>query len=152
MPWSAAWETIPIPDPAVKDEQEYYETRCIIRAVVELEDRDVCLLVTHMGLNLGEKRTAVETLCGLSDECELPLIVMGDFNAKPEHEVIKPLLARLKDSTAMDVRPNAPTFPSDAPDRKLDYILYRGLRCLKAGTCDWRYSDHLPLMAEFEHL
>ena len=76
-------ETIAIPDPEDKSEGGHYETRCVVKAVAALEDADVCFLVCHMGLNLSERLNAVETICGLIDSCNLPVVLMGDFNTLP---------------------------------------------------------------------
>ncbi len=145
-------ETIPIPDPADRSEGKHYETRCVIRSIVSLDGADVCILVCHMGLNLSERINAVDTICKLIDDCDLPLILMGDFNATPESPELKPLFDRLQDSTRLDPTPNANTFPSDAPKIKIDYLLYKKLRCVKAETINRIYSDHLPILAEFEHI
>jgi len=55
-------ETVPIPDPPQKTEKVYYETRCVIQATIEVEDHEICLLITHMGLAREERKNAVDTL------------------------------------------------------------------------------------------
>lgn len=143
-------ETIPIPDPEDRSEGNHYETRCVIKAVIDAEGTDVCFLVCHMGLNLSERLNAVSTLCELIDGCSMPIVLMGDFNTLPDNPELQPLRDRLKDTTEHDAAPNAFTFPSDAPRIKIDYILYRGLECVKTTTINEIYADHLPICAEFE--
>jgi endonuclease/exonuclease/phosphatase family metal-dependent hydrolase len=43
------------------------------------------------------------------------------------------------------------TFPSNHPDRRLDYIFYRGdLRLQKSEILNSKISDHLPVLAKFK--
>ncbi len=145
-------ETVLIPDPEDKSEPAYYESRCVIRCIVELEGVDVCLLVCHMGLAKLERKNAVEVICSLLDENDMPTILMGDFNVEPDGEVLLPIRERLTDTADEFEAVREPTFPSDKPVKKIDYIFYRGLRCLDAKTLHCVIADHLPLVAEFKPL
>lgn len=142
-------ETIAIPDPENKNEGQHYETRCVVKAVAELDGTDVCFLVCHMGLNLSERLNAVNTLCTLIDECPMPVILMGDFNTLPDAAELQPLRDRLLDTDALAEVPGTFTFPSDAPRIKIDYLFYRGLECTSVHTINEVVSDHLPIIAEF---
>lgn len=142
-------ETIKIPDPIFKLEKVNYETRCIIKAVINLDNTDICFLVTHMGLANAERKNAVKALCRILDETTLPVILMGDFNSEPDDTVFAPLYERLEDTQQKSVNPDVKTYPSDKPDVKIDYIFYRGLTCIKTETVTEIYSDHLPITAEF---
>lgn len=143
-------ETFLIPDPEEKIPRKYYESRSIIRTVLNVDGTDVCLLVCHMGLVESERHNAVAALCQLIDECSIPLIVMGDFNAQPNSEELQPLFARLQDSARMDSSSTAFTFASYLPQCKIDYILYRGLECTSAQIISEIVSDHFPILAEFK--
>lgn len=142
-------ETIAIPDPEDRSEPAHYETRCVVKAVVELDNADVCFLVCHMGLALSERINAVRTICELIDGCDLPIVLMGDFNTLPDSPELQPIRDRLTDSTDCDAHPGAPTFPSDAPRVKIDFIYYRGLECMRTVTIGEVFSDHLPILTEF---
>ena len=143
-------ETVRIPDPVFKFERASYETRCIIKAVVDADGKDVCFLVTHMGLAKGERKNAVKKLCELLDEIDIPVILMGDFNTDPDDKVFEPLRERLEDTQIKSVNPDVKTYPSDKPEVKIDYMFYRGIDCLKAETVTEVFSDHLPIIAEFD--
>ncbi len=143
-------ETVPIPDTPQKTEKVYYETRCVIQATIEVEEHEICLLITHMGLAREERKNAVATLCRLIDGTDLPIILMGDFNTTPEDSVLQPLFARMTDSDAAANVPNAPTFPSYEPNEKIDYLLYRGLTCQQSFTVSKVVSDHLAIVADFD--
>ena len=143
-------ETIRIPDPDKENEFNrdgepvHYESRCIIKAVIEENGKDICILVTHFGLAESERINAVNMLCAIIDTTDLPIILMGDFNTEPDEELLAPLLGRLK---SVDASEN--TFPSDKPRIKIDYILYKGLECIYSETINEIYADHLPIIAEF---
>lgn len=142
-------ETVSIPDPEDKSESGHYETRCVVKAIVDFDGAEVCFLVCHMGLMLSERINAVDTICRLIDSCDLPIVLMGDFNTLPDSPELQPIRDRLTDSTEHDARPGALTFPSDAPRIKIDYIYYRGLECVRTTTIEEVFSDHLPILAEF---
>ena len=103
-----------------------------------------------MGLAKGERKNAVKKLSELLNEIDIPVILMGDFNTEPEDKVFEPLRERLKDTQFKSVNPDVKTYPSDKPEVKIDYMFYRGIDCLKAETVTEVFSDHLPIIAEFD--
>ena len=103
-----------------------------------------------MGLAKTERKNAVKTICRLIDETDLPVVLMGDFNAEPQDNVLHPLRERLQDTDVFSSEENNLTYPSDAPKIKIDYIFYRGLTCKKTTIVSEIFSDHLPIIAEFE--
>lgn len=143
-------ETVAIPDPIIKIGKYGFESRCVIKAVADIERKDICFLVCHMGLNSSEQKNAVKTICKLLDEINIPVILMGDFNTTPESKVLNPLRERLKDTDELNPIETLGTYPSDKPEKKINYIFYRGLKCLKTKTVEEIYSDHLPIIANFE--
>lgn len=81
----------------------------------------------------------------------MPVILAGDFNSRPDDPVISLLERHF-------VRPpkRGPrlTFPADAPQREIDYIIYR-----PDSACSVRaysvhaervISDHRPLVMELD--
>ena len=143
-------ETIKIPDPEIKIGHHSFESRCVVKAVADIAGKDICFLVCHMGLNKSEQKNAVKTICSLLDEIKTPIILMGDFNTTPQDTVLNPLRERLKDADDLNPVKNHGTYPSDKPDVKIDYIFYRGLKCVKTETIEEIFSDHLPIIAEFD--
>lgn len=128
----------------------HYERRGIIKAIVDVDGKRLCVLVTHMGLYDIERRNAVGELCKIIDEIELPLILMGDFNTVPEDDALAPLYERLADTTDKSVKKCVSTYPSDSPGKKIDYIFYRNLICLSSETVEEIISDHYPIIADFD--
>lgn len=143
-------ETVAVPDPIFKYEIGKYESRCILKAVVDANGTDLLVLVCHMGLALGERKNAVKEICKIVDSTDMPLILMGDFNALPDSEELKPLFERLNDTDALAAQSGKFTFPSYKPNIKIDYIFYKNLKCISVETLEKVVSDHYPIVAEFE--
>ncbi len=143
-------ETIAIPDPKIKRGTYGFESRCVIKAVVDFQGKDVCFLVCHMGLNSSEQKNAVKVICNLLDDIKTPVVLMGDFNTAPEDKVLNPIKKLMKDTDEFNSIKNQSTYPSDNPEKKIDYIFYRGLECVKTETIKEIYSDHLPIISYFE--
>lgn len=139
-------ETLHIPDP---DTGKWNETRSVIKAVTEIEGKEICFLVSHFGLTDEEKQNAVATVCELIDSTDMPLVLMGDFNMCPDDEILVPIRARLSDTDELSEKGGTYTFASYKPERKIDYIFYRGLTCTKCETLTDTVSDHFPIIAEF---
>lgn len=140
----AETETIPVPDPDPKTGDAYYETRCVLK--VKLEN-GLTVMVAHFGLNKDEQENAVATvLDNMPDE---KCVLMGDFNVKPNSEILKPLYEVMKDAASSIG--NMGTFPSHTPDRKLDYIFVTpDIEVVSAEIPIFLTSDHRPHTAEIK--
>jgi endonuclease/exonuclease/phosphatase family metal-dependent hydrolase len=138
-------EAVQIPDPNPRGYNGYYETRCVLKA--ELEG-GITVLVSHFGLNPDEQENAVRTVVeNLSDK---KCILMGDFNMTPENEILKPIGSRLCD-TADKFEEKKFSFPSDKPDRKIDYIFVSpDVKVVEADIPPVVASDHRPHTATVE--
>lgn len=136
-------ESIPIPDPEPRKYDGYYETRCVLKAKLA---GGITVLACHFGLNPDEQENAVSTICQhlAAEKC----ILMGDFNVLPEDPVLDPIRARMKDTADLFGHPLL-SFPSDAPDRKIDYIFVsKDVEVLTADIPAIVASDHRPHTAE----
>lgn len=136
-------QAIPIPDPDPKQYNPgYYETRCLLKAVLE---NGVTVLICHFGLNPDEQENAVQTI--LPHLTEEKCILMGDFNTTPDSGILDPIFARMKDTAELFTAPKL-SFPSDAPEVKIDYIFVsRDLRVTAADIPAITASDHRPYTA-----
>lgn len=140
-------ETIPIPDPEIKKYDEYYETRCLLKATINVGS-GLNVLVSHFGLNPDEQENAVETV--VSNMPKERLVLMGDFNAEPDNTILNPIMQRLYD-TAHDFSSPKLSFPSDAPTVKIDYIFVsKDLTVCCADIPEIISSDHRPHIAAIE--
>ena len=138
-------ETIIIPDPVREEGRGYYETRCVLKA--ELEN-GVTVFVTHFGLVDTEQTNAVKTVLEnlKTEKC----VFMGDLNVTPENELLNPIRERMKDCADAFEKPCF-SFPSDKPERKIDYIFVSpDAKVLSADIPAIVASDHRPHTAEIE--
>ncbi|HEY6643733.1 MAG TPA: endonuclease/exonuclease/phosphatase family protein [Povalibacter sp.] len=87
------------------------------------------------------------------------VILTGDFNTTPDSPVHATLTARFADAWIASPERSGPegTFHdfTGRPDRRIDWILFRGPTLLRTRTVtthvEGRYpSDHFPVVAEFE--
>jgi len=153
-------EVISIPDPDIKDENKYYETRSITKAKLDIAG-GITVLQTHMGLAISEAKNAVYTVFRLLDEIDGPVILMGDFNMRPSNILIDMLRERLFD-TALIRDEYIPTFPSyiypegyhpgdETPPCKIDYIFVsKHFKTLSFDVVNTSISDHMPVIVELE--
>ncbi len=143
-----AFETIPIPDPVPRRYDGYYETRCLLK--MTLESPEIAFFITHFGLNPDEQKNAVQTV--LDNIGDGPAVLMGDLNVQPDSPIIAKIKEKMTDAAGAGERGDALlSFPSDAPDRKIDYIFTRGnIRATSCRVVPGVLSDHLPLEATLE--
>lgn len=137
--------TIPIPDPVEKRGDQLYETRCILKAKLE---NGFTVLCTHFGLNEDEHINAVKTVLNNleSEKC----ILMGDFNVRPENPVLEPIRDCMKDTADLFTQ-ELVSFPSDKPNRKIDYIFVSSdVTVLDADIPSIVAADHRPHIAVVE--
>jgi endonuclease/exonuclease/phosphatase family metal-dependent hydrolase len=147
------WENYRLPDGA--------EPRSALAARVELlkpgygQGPQVVVVGVHLYANAGERLAQAARLVELFADEKAPVILAGDFNSIPESKVM-----RLLEDAGGWHRPAkegpAFTFPSEAPDREIDFILFRpGSRF---GVREHRVipeklaSDHRPVLLELELL
>ncbi len=130
-------ETIKIPDPEPKKYDGYYETRCILKAKLE---NGLTVMAVHFGLNPDEQENAVKTI--LENMENEKCILMGDFNVTPDNPVLAPIKERMKDAS-VGFCENTPTWPSDKPEIKIDYIFVTpDIEVVNAEIPEIIASDH----------
>jgi endonuclease/exonuclease/phosphatase family metal-dependent hydrolase len=136
---------LPIPDGSK-------EQRALLIADVELPEGK---LFTFVSTHLDHSSTAVRQVQVKAINAALkgnryPMIVAGDFNAKPESVEISAGMKKWEMACSPDF-----TIPSVNPKSKIDYIFYAPAnrwRKVNAETPKMTLSDHLPLWAEVELL
>ena len=140
-------ETIAIPDPEVKKYKDSYETRCILKAKIDVAC-GLNVLVSHFGLNKDEQKNAVNAVLeNLPDEKS---VFMGDLNMKPRNRILKPIKEKLFD-TAEKFDSKKLSYPSDKPKVKIDYIFVSNDLCVKSADIPKIISsDHRPHVAIIE--
>lgn len=140
-------ETIMIPDPDPKTGDRYYETRCVLKAKLDVGG-GLWVIVTHIGLNDDEAVNAVKTIMDNleGEKC----VLMGDFNMQPENPIFNPIKEAMFDTSSL-IEGEIFSFPSDKPKIKIDYIFTSNdLKVLSADIPQVVSSDHCPHLADIE--
>lgn len=140
-------EVVFIPDPQVRKYDGYYETRVLLKTVIDVGG-GLNVLVSHFGLNPDEHENAVKTV--VSNLPENRCVLMGDFNMQPDNPILNPIVQSLYD-TANEFSCPKLSFPSDNPTRKIDYIFVsKDLKVHSADVPAIISSDHRPHTATIE--
>ncbi len=136
-------EIIAIPDPAIKDEKVYYESRNIIYSQIDKYN----VFVTHFGLAKKEQENAFYILRN-SIKNKQNIIIMGDFNID-EHNMIT--INENIINSAKYIKECSFTYPSLNPSVKIDYIfLSDDISINTAQIGQDIVSDHLPVIVNVD--
>lgn len=136
------------------------EPRGALWVALQIEDCEVQVINTHLGLVPHEQRTQADALLSerwlANAECTDPAILIGDFNATAQHSTYRRIAARLEDAQRVLRRPGRclRTFPSRMPMLRIDHVFVsRSVKVLSAQTprnaLTRVASDHLPLIVDF---
>lgn len=102
--------------------------------------------MTRLGLDASERSRQLDAL--LSRVPAGPAVVLGDLNAEGADPELGGLAeAGFRDALAVAGVDPVPTFPADAPSRRIDWIWIRDLEVLAADVVETRASDHRPVRA-----
>jgi len=141
------------------------EQRGLLQLILDVRGEEIVVANTHLesrsddsarASSVGELRNALRRYH------PRPVVVCGDLNDLPDSRVIGELKKDYTDSWALVGRGDGFTFQSDAPKKRIDYILVLNnskpdsasaavqLRPMSARVLQSSASDHLPLLVEFE--
>jgi endonuclease/exonuclease/phosphatase family metal-dependent hydrolase len=130
------------------------EPRAALEVRIVLESGDtIIFLGTHLD-HTGERDRIYQAdrIRQILGDMDLPVLLAGDLNATPESRTMEILFADLKASDTEF----SPTFPSDGPRIKIDYMLYgppERWKVLESRViCDSVASDHCALLSVLELL
>ena len=134
--------------PRVHGERFHYFELGIKRLIIELELGECVVFLVHLSLKFRHRHYQLRHLHELIRHQTKPVIVAGDFNTFwGEHEIYLFMQAAGLKSANSDC---LPSFPSHAPRKELDFILYgEGLEPVGFEVPKVRFSDHLPLICDF---
>jgi endonuclease/exonuclease/phosphatase family metal-dependent hydrolase len=135
----SAWQRIPLPRAGA------HTHRNVVFSTIHVGSETVRVLLTHLdsrdALRRQEQlRTVGELFLALAP----PAILMGDINTLLDDDQLQQLLAvpGVVDAVAAGM--------PEPPERRIDWILTRGLRTVAAGCQDRGASDHPLYWAELE--
>ena len=122
-----------------------FEPRRAVRTRIETPFGDVCVLATHLGLGIRERRSQARALLNMIGTAS-PFIALGDFNDWFWPGSVRSVLRH-----AMPGRSRHRTFPSWCPLLRLDRIYCRPADALVQTWTDGQarhISDHLPVIGD----
>jgi endonuclease/exonuclease/phosphatase family metal-dependent hydrolase len=137
--------------PTVQGERFHYFDTGIKRLIIELELHEVCVFLVHLSLKFRQRQYQLRSLHDLIIQSVKPVIVAGDFNTFwGTHEIY--LFMRAAGLRSANTA-GLPSFPSRVPRIELDFILVsEGIEVSGFRVPDVRFSDHRPLVCDFEVL
>jgi endonuclease/exonuclease/phosphatase family metal-dependent hydrolase len=125
---------------------------------VELGDADekepLLFFSTHLDYRPGdhERMASVPRIEEIVAGRKNPAIIAGDLNAKPDSRVLAAFAKHWKITTDKPL----PSFPSDKPNRQIDYILVRPAdrwKVIETRVIEEKVaSDHRPMLAVLQRI
>ena len=110
------------------------------------------IFCTHWGLDSEERSQQATALAGNIRAAVGPVIVCGDLNENAEGDGVRALL-NLTGMMDADAARNRPTFVSDNPTTRIDFVLHSAdLVVRNVEVISTLASDHLPLLVDFERV
>jgi endonuclease/exonuclease/phosphatase family metal-dependent hydrolase len=129
------------------------EQRGLLHVTLQLQTREVHVIVVHLGLLPGSRLRQTQQLHDFIERevpADAPLLIAGDFN---DWGTRISRMMRTQQLLEWEGAKNA-TYPSRLPIAQLDHVYARGLKPVSQmaphGKIWQRMSDHLPLVAQFE--
>lgn len=120
----------------------------LLRAVVNFRGTRVNVLTTHLDYRSDPaiRRAQVDEIVAVLGRISGPTILAGDLNATPEALELQPLFRRLMDAWRTGAGPGY-TYPSAAPTKRIDYVLYSDPFVLvEARVPESAIADHRPVI------
>ncbi len=134
---------------AIQNLNFHYFDRGLKRLVIELELDFVDMFLVHLAIGFRTRHRQLADLHDLVRMSGKPCVVAGDFNVFAGEREVRLFL----NATGL-LSANAghrPTYPSWAPRREIDFVMYSPSLCLKRFRMPRvRLSDHLPMLCDFK--
>lgn len=132
----------------VEDVHFHYFEQGMKRLVIQTDLRAIAIFIVHLSLKYRHRQNQLEQLHSLISDIDKEVIIAGDFNTFWGSRELNLFLAAtgLKNANVT----NAPSHPSHAPQRQIDFILHSpGIRIDTFYIPEVRLSDHSPLVCDF---
>ena len=135
---------------------EGHEPRAALRVEIELDnDARFYFIGTHLDhtKDPADRIAQARDLNRILSKLKKPAILAGDLNAIPGSRPIEILLEKWHMSADSEAKP---TFPSEAPERKLDYIMYHpesSWKVISKEVIEEKVaSDHRPYVVTLQFI
>lgn len=130
--------------------EEKREQRSLLTALLELDNgQQITVACTHLDLKPEIRIEQVAAINNLLKNKTTPILLAGDFNAKPDSPEIAEGMKGWQHSCKNDVF----TIPAKAPKSKIDYIFSypeKQWKLINSYVPEVTLSDHRPVVATLE--
>lgn len=116
---------------------------------IQLGKHIINLFNTHLDFRSDPwvRELQVAEMLSITDEIGGPKILLGDFNAQPDAEVLKPIFDKFTNAEHPE-KSNLFTFPAHNVTRQIDFIMFTDHFTLDTVfVIATTASDHLPIIA-----
>lgn len=144
---------VPLPSTAGQppDAAQSTEPRSVLHVVVSSPYGELHVLNTHVDHrpeSAARKAQVLELLAYVATAVprRARVVLGGDLNARPETTEVRSLGVLFSDVWPSCGTGDGATFRSDAPDRRIDYVMVANLECTAARVLDTQLSDHRPVV------
>lgn len=127
------------------------EPRTALEVRVAVGGRPVSVVGIHFYRTPEERRAQADSLTSHFADVEHPVVLAGDFNSQRGDIVLRTL--RQADWFVVDKTGDVDTFPSEVPEREIDFVMLRPAGAFEIlehrVIAETVASDHRPLLAVF---
>lgn len=126
------------------------EIRGILTSLIEINNKKIWFLNTHLGLNSDERVKQSYEILNITDKLDYPTILTGDFNETSNGSAYTVLHEKLKDAID-DSDLNYFSYHDGKDLVRIDYILHTSdLHAESIKAIETDYSDHYPIISKFK--
>ncbi len=125
----------------------YVSYRILITASITVNEKKITIAGTHLELTQENRDLQVPEINRILSASNYPTILAGDLNATPENNTMQTFF---NDGFKKTCTTGCTTIPSNAPNREIDYIIYRPeikFNVLSHQVVNTSASDHLPIVS-----
>lgn len=136
--------------PRVEIPDTYVSYRILITATISVDGQKVTIGNTHLELTQANRDLQVPEINKILSAFNQPAILGGDFNATPENNTMQTFFNYGFKKTCLQ---GCNTITSFAPNREIDYIIYRPeskFNIVSHDVINTMASDHMPIISEIE--
>ena len=136
--------------PRVELGDTYVSYRILVRANITVNEKKITVAGTHLELTQENRDLQVPEINRILSSSNYPTILAGDFNATPDNNTMQTFFGYGFKKTCTT---GCNTITSNAPNREIDYIIYRPevkFRIVSHDVIQTLASDHLPIVSVLE--
>lgn len=133
----------------MKKKNFYFFQRGFKKLIIEADIEGVHFFLVHLALQRRVRTVQLKHLVDIV-KGKSPVIIAGDFNTFSGMKEIREFQKKL--GLINPNKENLPTFPSWQPNKQVDFFLCsKGIKVFRLKIPHVKFSDHLPLILDFEN-